>query len=296
MAIPESHLDTWSTQGSVTQSQATYATIKGALEAADAPYAGKSYKTFLQGSYGNDTNIYADSDVDVVIRMDAVYYNDLSDLSETEVALYNSARSDGSYSFAEFKADVTTQLTSKFGTAVKPQKKAILVEGNASRRDTDVLPCVQFRKYTRFQSYSDQNYVEGICFWTSDGKKIINYPKQHSENCTTKHQETGSWFKPTVRIIKNMRNAMIRDGYIVEGDAPSYFLEGMLWNVPNANFGTSYQTTIINVLNWLLQCERDKLVCANRQYFLCHPTSPVTWRAEKRDAFIDAAVRYWNDW
>lgn len=296
MAIPESQLDTWSAQGSITQSQATYATIKGALEAADAPYAGRDYKIFLQGSYGNDTNIYADSDVDVVIRMDGIYYSDLSGLSETDLAAYNAARSEGTYSFAQFRTDVITQLTRKFGTAVKPQKKAVLVEGNGSRRDTDVLPCTMYRKYTRFRSWSDQAFVEGIRFKTTDGVEIINYPKQHSENCTTKHQGTSSWFKPTVRIIKNMRNAMIRDGYIAEGDAPSYFLEGMLWNVPNANFGTSYQSTIINVLNWLLQCDRDKLVCANGQYFLCHPTSPVTWRAEKRDAFIDAAVRYWNDW
>ncbi len=41
MAIPESQLDTWSSQGSVTQSQTTYATIKNALESAEAPYAGK---------------------------------------------------------------------------------------------------------------------------------------------------------------------------------------------------------------------------------------------------------------
>ena len=39
-----------------------------ALHADDAPYAGKAYDTFLQGSYANDTNIYADSDVDIVIR------------------------------------------------------------------------------------------------------------------------------------------------------------------------------------------------------------------------------------
>lgn len=296
MAIPESQLDTWSAQGSVTQSQSTYATIKNALEGADAPYARKDYKIFLQGSYGNDTNIYADSDVDVVIRMDDIYYMGLTELSDEERAAYNAARSGGGYSFSEFKTDVTTQLTRKFGTAVVPQKKAILVEGNGSRRDTDVLPCVMYRKYTRFRSWSDQAYVEGITFWTTDGVQIINYPKQHLANCITKHQDTGSWFKPTVRIFKNMRNAMIRDGYIAEGDAPSYFLEGMLWNVSNANFGSSFQTTVINVLNWLLQCEREKLVCANRQYFLCHPTSPVTWRAEKRDAFIDAAVRYWNDW
>ena len=66
MAIPEAQLDTWSAQGSITQSKNTYASIKGVLESANSPYYQRSFVSFLQGSYGNDTNIYADSDVDVV--------------------------------------------------------------------------------------------------------------------------------------------------------------------------------------------------------------------------------------
>jgi tRNA nucleotidyltransferase (CCA-adding enzyme) len=58
--------------------------MKGVLEDSSAPYAGKSYSVFLQGSYGNDTNIYADSDVDVVIATDAVFYSDLDRLSDEE--------------------------------------------------------------------------------------------------------------------------------------------------------------------------------------------------------------------
>jgi hypothetical protein len=79
MAIPESQLEDWSHQGSITQSKATYGTVKRSLEAPDTHYAGgNSFEVFLQGSYGNDTNIYAESDVDVVIRLDSVYYYDVS--------------------------------------------------------------------------------------------------------------------------------------------------------------------------------------------------------------------------
>jgi hypothetical protein len=51
MGIPESQLETWSHEGSITQSAATYRTIKDALESANAAYHGKNYKVFLQGSY-----------------------------------------------------------------------------------------------------------------------------------------------------------------------------------------------------------------------------------------------------
>jgi tRNA nucleotidyltransferase (CCA-adding enzyme) len=73
MAIPESQLTTWSSQGSVIQSAQTYGTIKLALESKSTTYADKDYEIFLQGSYGNDTNVYADSDVDVIIKINALF-------------------------------------------------------------------------------------------------------------------------------------------------------------------------------------------------------------------------------
>ena len=67
MPIPESQLETWSHQGSITQSSSTYNTIKSVLEDSTTPYAGRNFKVFLQGSYGNDTNIYAESDVEKIV-------------------------------------------------------------------------------------------------------------------------------------------------------------------------------------------------------------------------------------
>ncbi|OHD48947.1 MAG: hypothetical protein A2096_10405 [Spirochaetes bacterium GWF1_41_5] len=50
------------------QSSNTFNSIKNVLEDSSTPYAGKNFKVFLQGSYGNDTNIYTESDVGIVIR------------------------------------------------------------------------------------------------------------------------------------------------------------------------------------------------------------------------------------
>jgi hypothetical protein len=296
MSIPEAQLDTWSGQGSIAQSSATYATIKGVLESSDAPYAGKNFACFLQGSYGNDTNIYADSDVDIVMRLDSTYYSDLSNLTEDDKTLYDSQRSSAAYSYADFKRDVLAHLTAKFGTSVKPGSKAIFIPTSGNRRDADVVVCAQYRKYTRFRGTYDNSYIEGITFWAQNGTQIINYPKSHSTNCTTKHQGTNQWFKPMVRIVKNMRNRMIGGNYIKEGLAPSYFIEGMLYNVPNENFGSSYGSTFAAAINWLLKADRSQLLCANEQYYLLNPTSPVTWRAEDCTAFLDALVNFWNNW
>ena len=65
MAVSDAQLETWSHQGSKAQSAATYATVRRVLLDSRAPYANRSFDIFLQGSYNNDTNIYADSDVDI---------------------------------------------------------------------------------------------------------------------------------------------------------------------------------------------------------------------------------------
>ena len=294
MAVPESQLQTWSKQGSVTQSAATYASVRRTLESPSAPYAQESCSIFLQGSYGNDTNVYRDSDVDVVIRIDSVYFDDVDSLNEVEKGLYRSQFTLATYQLADFKRDVTSQLTGAFGAAVKPGSKAIFIEASGARRETDVLPCAQFRRYRRFQNWSDQSYEEGICFYRADGTRIINYPKQHSENCTQKHQGTNQWFKPTVRMLKNMRNAMLEGGVLGEGVAPSYFIEGMLYNVPADQFGGSFTTTFLNSMVWLTETDSSKLVCANEQYYLLNDVSPVTWRTADFLAFVNAILKFWK--
>ncbi|MBA4307014.1 MAG: nucleotidyltransferase [Sphingopyxis sp.] len=295
MAISETQLETWSHQGSVVQSAATYETIRNALQDARAPFASKSFDIFLQGSYGNDTNIFADSDVDIVIRLSSIYYHDISGLNTDEQTLFNQNRVPGTYSFNDFKAEVLDWLTTKFGSGVKAGSKAIYVPGNGSRREVDVLVCVEHRAYYKYDMLGGTRFNEGICFWTSKGEKIVNYPKQHMGNSTSKHQQTSYRFKPSIRTLKNMRNAMIADGYLLEGVAPSYFLEGMLYNVPSQLFVNSRAQTFVNYINWLDGCEHSKLVCANERYYLLFAGDPVCWNETDYTKFRVAAVKYWND-
>ena len=222
MPIPESQLETWSHQGSITQSSNTYNTIKSVLEANTTPYAGKNFKVFLQGSYGNDTNIYAESDVDIVIRLDDCFHSDLESLSDDEKSAYKQAFSDATYTHADFKRDVLSVLEGQYGLAVKAGDKAIAIDASGSRRKSDVIVATQFRRYFKFRSASDSEYVEGICFFNAAGERIANYPKQHSANLTAKHQASSKWLKPMVRVLKNMRSRMVEDGLIKAGIAPSY--------------------------------------------------------------------------
>lgn len=294
MTISEDQLKTWAKQGPTAQFTATYDTLKSYLNDSSSPYYLKDFSIFLQGSYKNDSNVYGDSDVDVVIRLNETHYADISNLSEEDKARYNAGRSDASYTFDQFKTDVKAWLVKKYGNDVVPGTKAVYIKGNANRRNADVLICCKHRRYTSYPASGSPTYHEGITFFTSNGTRIYNFPVQHSDNCTTKHQNTDNWFKPTVRIYKNLRNAMIDKKIIAADLAPSYFLEGLLSNVPNNQFGGTEQQNFRDTLDWLWKADRSKFACANDLHYLFTASSPVTWRSEKCDTFLSKAIDYWN--
>jgi hypothetical protein len=294
MAISEGQLTTWAKPGSQDQSQYTYKAIRKVLDDPEAPYHKWYYNIFLQGSYGNDTNIYADSDVDIAMCLTSVYYYDVDSLSDEGKQKFQDNLVPGKFSQKEFKAEVLAWLTKHFGDGVKEGKKAIFIPENGSRRNADVLVCSRHLDYSSYQSDTSNTHRDGICFWTTDGDKIVNYPKQHLANCTTKHQATGSRFKANIRILKNMRNAMIKHGFVKDDVAPSYFLEGMLWNIPNNLYANTYQQTFENYIHWLQNCNSNELLCANQYYYLLRERSPVCWNTAQYNEFRAAAVNYWN--
>lgn len=293
MAIPETQLETWAKQGAIAGSRDTYATVKAALE--DGAYQGTP-QIFLQGSYGNDTNIYAESDVDVVVRTDEFFHYDLTFLSEAERAAFHAAypdRAPGSYSYADFKNAVLAALRNRFGNAaVTPGKRAIAISPSGSRRSADVIVAAQLKRFDTFPGTPH----EGISFFTSAGERIDNFPKQHSANCTTKHQVTSSWFKPTVRILKNARGCMVDRGILASKSvAPSYFLEGLAYNVPASEFGGDYQDTIERVMTWLKSADTTTLLCANQLHWLIRNGS-VTWPDANYAAFMSGLAKLWKEW
>jgi hypothetical protein len=296
MPIPETQLGTWAHHGATGPSKDTYAEIKSVLEDAASRYPTPDCTVFLQGSYWNDTNVWGvDSDVDVVIRLDNVYYSDLQYLPPEDTTRYNNAFSAAAYDLPEFKTDVVQWLTRKFGN-VQPGTKAIFIPGSNTRRDADVLVCTEFRRYHNFQNEFTNSHEKGIFFITSNGTRIDNFPKQHAENCSAKHQATNSRFKPTVRIFKNIRNKLVRDGVIREGVAPSYHLEGLLYNVANSKFAGSHSYTVEQCLNEVWFADRTKYVAANELYYLLWNNSVVCWNEADCNTFLNAAIGLWNDW
>jgi hypothetical protein len=115
------------------------------------------------------------------------------------------------------------------------------------------------------------------------GKRIENFPNQHSKNCTAKHQATKENFKPMVRVFKNMRNTMIEKGLLADGVAPSYFIESMLSNVPNDKFAGDYGDMWVECFNWVVTADESKLAMASDLHWLVRENTSVCWPSAAAD-------------
>ena len=295
MAINEKQLETWANPGSLVQSANTYQSIKDVIEHKDALYSGRTITSFLQGSYGNDTNVIGvESDVDIVLKSAAVFYYDISRLPAQTQEQYKASHPAAEYRFVDFKAAVGAWLHKHYGKDFDPGLKAMHIKPNGGRRNADVLPCMDFRRYRAYRADNDAIYDEGICFILADGTRIENFPIQHRDNCITKNQDTGLYFKPMVRIIKNMRNRMRDSGVIPNGIAPSYYIEGLIWNVPNELFGHSYERTFLQCYHYLRHANTGGLVCANGLVPLLG-TGPINWDPRNFGTFFNALGEFWDN-
>jgi hypothetical protein len=288
MPIPESQLETWSHQGPVTTAKQTHESIRAALKAYNWP-SGVWYEVYLQGSYRNHTNIRGDSDVDVVVQLNSTVFENLPVNLKRQFGFR-----DASYGWEEFRSDVLTALRNYYGPGrVREGRKSLKVQ--TPYLLADVVVSLQYRKYPD-RPRSEADFIEGMTFWVpSESRWVINYPKLHYENGAKKNQDTNGWYKPTVRMFKNARAYLVDRGVIPADLAPSYFLECLLYNVPDDKFGTNFQSTFLQVITWLPKADFSRFVCQNEQLPL-FGSSPEQWSKDRAYRFLEAMVELWANW
>ncbi len=290
MAIPESQLGQWSNHGSQTNSKRTHEFIRRALESYSWPEK-MTYNFFLQGSYKNATNIRDDSDVDVVIKLNNVFYHDCSSLSLSNRYKLESSFQTAAYTWSEFRTATLDALRSEFGVSVKEGNKSIKIESDPPRLAADVVVCTEYRKY-----HSLDSFVKGIKFFTLRDKRcVINYPQEHHKWGVKKNNCTDGWYKPTVRMFKNARNHLVDARKISQNLAPSYFLECLIYNAPNRAFQGSFQDIYCSIVDWMTTCDTSEAVCQNNQEYL-FGSSAEQWSSEHAAELSEHLVTLWNNW
>jgi hypothetical protein len=199
--------------------------VRNAIDASGA-LAGRLVTVFPQGSYYNRTNVRAESDVDVCVCSSYTVFYD-PEVPPAQVGLGPAI-----YLFHQFREDVRAALVAHFGAAaVNAGRKAFDIHENTYRIAVDVVPTFEYR-----------SYVLGIPLhvgtaFLSDGRRVVNYPKQHYDCGVVKNKATSRRFKAITRILKRLRYEMVAAGIASAANVQSFELESMVWNVATPLFG-----------------------------------------------------------
>ena len=256
MPIPESTLSRWSHHEAGTAFKQAHVPIREALKAHKGLSQFK-YEVFLQGSYKNDTNLGGDSDVDVVVRLSSKLKPAVADLTGELL------QEDGSHRFVHqqwksFRDEALKALRARFGKAAKSGRKTLKVPKGRIPADADLVVTVSHR--------------EGIGFYLSDeGRWVVSLPQQHHSRGLRKEKAANNRFKRTIRMFKAARNRLVERKALTKDVAPSYFIECLLYNVPNGLFKPELAPTYTGILDWLRTAKLKEFVCQNGQVPLFGP-------------------------
>lgn len=243
---------------------------------------------FVQGSYRNRVNVRQDSDVDVAVLCHNTFYYDLPEGATAEDYGIKPAK----YDYSAFKNELQSALTSHFGSvAVTRGNKAFDIKENSYRVEADAAPFFDYREYTGINRFR-----AGVKIISDSSEVIENWPEQHYENGVSKNDATNRRFKRLVRIFKHLAIDMSDAGESAAKALPGFFIECLVFNVPNGDFGcSSYADDVRNVILHIYKNTKEDASCkgwteVNGIKYLFHSTQK--WTREQAKAFALAAWQY----
>ncbi|TSA79540.1 hypothetical protein FNU79_17775 [Deinococcus detaillensis] len=210
-----------------------------------APLEQREYIVISQGSYHNNTNVRLSSDVDVCIA-----FTDVIQSSYHYTPDWNSQRMGFTRSDRLFSDDrelIRKALIQTFGAnGIRSGGKAFEILANQGTRvNADAVPAWRFAGWSPSASGDRPSRREGVTFWTTEGKQVINFPEQHYTNGKNKNNRTGRAFKRATRILKRIRYDMLdNDDPIADGLA-SFTIESAIYNVPDDTFDRNSWTQVM---------------------------------------------------
>ncbi|WP_436534962.1 hypothetical protein [Actinoplanes sp. HUAS TT8] len=205
----------------------------------------RPFEIFGQGSRVNDTFIEPGSDIDLVLMLTGPGHD-----------------------WVEFRDEILATLGQNH--LVRMGRRCLNIDDPDSLfgEMVDILVATEYR--------------QGVFFRDSEGRPIVNFPKQHRRNGDDKQGRTGGRFKEVVRTAKRRRRDVV--------DVPSYLLECLLYNVPDHVYRApdAYRSA----LDWLHRCHREEsavfaaLPCQNGINRLFGP-GPDQWEPDEAGRIID---------
>lgn len=189
---------------------------------------GSDYETFLQGSYRNTTGVADINDVDIVALHKDVYSGIFSGRIWEPKVSWDSV-------FSGIQSRLEASPHYKGRTTVGD--KCITVNTNFK---ADVVPAVMISDV--------ESDPIAICSRRTYTERK-NYPRVHYQNNVTKQSATASAYKPTVRMFKRWTRNWFHGTKI----APSFYVECLIYNVPNYHFSLDPAVSYVAVADYIVK-------------------------------------------
>ena len=282
MPIPDSILGPWSHHYSGKASKQAHVAIRDALASYKGLAKETKYDVFLQGSYKNDTNLRRDSDVDVVVQLAARLRPRVAALSGLQLE-HNQDHKLAYGRWKSFRKQVLKALRATYGTkAVTTGRKSLKLAKGKIPASADVVGALRCGA--------------GLAFYLPDEHRwVVSYPKRHHARGLKKELVTNGRYKRTTRMFKAARNHLVENYAIREGTAPSYFIECLLYNVPDDLFRPRLDRSYSGIVEYLAATEIQQFRCQNGVWELFGPSRDL-WSMDEAQRFIRALGRLWEKW
>ncbi len=281
MSIPDSILSAWGHHYSGTAPKQAHVSIRDAL----AKYGGwvnKPDDILLQGSYKNDTNLRRDSDVDVVVQLAVELQPRLAKLTDKRLEqdkdhIYAHER------WRSFRKQILEVLRATYGTeSVTTGRKSLKLAKGKIPASADVVVTIRCGN--------------GLTFYLPDEHRwVVSYPQQHYKRGLKKEKSTNNRYKRTIRMFKSARNHLVENDIIKSKTASSYFIECLLYNVPDNLFKGDFRQTYSGVVAHLKSTNLKQFNSQNGLRQLFGP-SKDQWNVSDAQKFILALERMWKKW
>lgn len=244
------------------------------------------FRIYAKGSYANETNVRLDSDVDIVVESHDSYYDGFlsPELKAAAAPNPNWEQYKGPWVPSTWRAEIVSALKNYFGVSDVDTSGEVAIaikEKEGSRPSADVVPAY---KYIRYDSADRSSKNQGSKVFKKTSGALVNWPQQQLENGNAKNGRlrTNGKYKQFARALKNGENALVAAGKMNE--KPSYFIECLAYNVPDADLAHGYTTSAWFrwALVWLYEnlqpgiFDPEKWVEPNELKYLLHPTQKWT--------------------
>lgn len=249
------------------------------------------FKIYLQGSYANSTNIWGNSDVDIVIELDGLFNHNINECSSEDQKKFHEKYPCATINIEDFKSTIISVLKDSNYIFEDHNKCLKIISGTPLK--ADLVICNEYHNY-----YNYPNYYKGIKVLTKNRNKIISYPKKHIKNGESKNDSTNGNFKKTVRIFKNIKSYLVSASEISESIVSSYFIECLLYNVPDKYFlDNNVENRFDQVYTLLLNLLKNyKDMKTQDEMNLLFGDSNKQWKVGDAWDFIVAILKYTEDW